>query len=404
MTPVAFQRGQIALYALLTSLTAISIDALLPGLRLIEAELPTSPPLSTQHVVALFILGMAFGELLLGPLSDAIGRRGALFLGLIIYAIGALIALSAGSMEQLVLGRILQGVGVAGPKIATRAMIRDQFEGDAMARVLSVMFAIFILVPMIAPALGQGVIALGGWRAVFVVYLAMAAILALWLAARQPETLPADRRIPFRPRYLVRNGGRILARRRVSLLIVATGFVFGAQLLYLSTAADLFFDVYGIEKSFPVYFAALAAAIGLAAYLNAKLVQRVGMDTMARVAFVQMAAIGALMLGASAIWAGRPPLAVFMVLGFAGFFAIGVLFGNLNAMAMRPLAQVAGLGAALIASGSSLVAALFAVAFGVFYDGTITYLAAAFFAAGVVALLLSKWAAQEDSAPVEAVR
>jgi DHA1 family bicyclomycin/chloramphenicol resistance-like MFS transporter len=188
------------------------------------------------------------------------------------------------------------------------------------------------------------------------------------------------------------------------MLIVATGLVFGAQLLYLSTAADLFFDAYGITGTFPFYFAVLAAGIGLASFLNAKLVQRFGADAMARYAFVALAVAGLMMLFASALWGGRPPLAVLMVLGFSAFFAIGVLFGNLNAMAMRSLGNVAGLGASLIASGSSLVATVFAVGLGAFYDGTVLHLSAGFFLAGAGALVLAELAARGDASPLEAVR
>ncbi|WP_426228812.1 multidrug effflux MFS transporter [Pararhizobium sp. DWP3-4] len=404
MTSSTSFRERIALYACLTSLTSISIDALLPGLRQIGADVGAAPPLSTQHVISLFILGMACGELLLGPLSDALGRKKALVLGLCVYALGTVIAMTAGSLEMVILGRFVQGIGVSGPKIATRAMIRDQFEGDAMARVMSLMFTLFILVPMLAPALAQGIIAVGGWRSVFVVYLGLAGLLGLWLVMRQPETLPPAKRIPFRPRLLVLNGWRILSNRRVTLLIVATGLVFGAQLVYLSTAADLFYDAYGIAETFPFYFAALATGIGLASFLNAKLVQRFGSDTMARCGFAGLAMAGLAMLAVSAFWGGRPPLPVLMVLAFSAFFAIGVLFGNLNAMAMRSLGQVAGLGASLIASGSSLIATLFAITLGAFYDGTTFTLSAGFLVAGISALVLAELAARGDAAPVEALR
>jgi MFS transporter, DHA1 family, multidrug resistance protein len=151
MTSSISFRERIALYALLTSLTSLSIDALLPGLRAIGAEVGVTPPLSTRHIISLFIFGMAFGELLLGPLSDAMGRKKALVLGLCIYAAGTIIAMLAGSLEVVILRRLLQGVGVVGPKIATQAIIRDPFEGEAMARVMSFMFTLFILVPMLAP-------------------------------------------------------------------------------------------------------------------------------------------------------------------------------------------------------------------------------------------------------------
>lgn len=287
-------RERIILYALLTSLTSISIDALLPALRQIGEEVGVAPPLSTQHIISLFIFGMAFGELFLGPLSDAIGRKKALVLGLCLYAVGTITAMLAGSLEMVILGRFLQGMGASGPKIATRAMIRDQFEGDAMARVMSFMFMLFIFVPMLAPALGQGLISLAGWRSVFGICLVIALLLGIWLLMRHPETLPATKRIVFRPTLLVRNGGRILSKRRVTLLIIATGIVFGAQLLYLSTAADLFFDAYGIKETFPFYFAIMATGIGLASYLNARLVQKLGMDAMARAAFIGLASVGLL--------------------------------------------------------------------------------------------------------------
>ena len=396
-------RERIALYALLTSLTSVSIDALLPGLRAIGADLGVSPPLSTQHVISLFIFGMAFGELLLGPLSDALGRKKALLLGLCVYAAGTVLAMVAGSLEMVIVGRFLQGVGVSGPKIATRAMIRDQFEGDAMARIMSLMFTLFILVPMLAPALAQAIIAAAGWRSVFMFYLVMAGVLGLWLTLRQPKTLPPERRIAFRPRLLLRNGQRILTNRRVVPLILATGLVFGAQLLYLSTAADLFFDAYGIAETFPLYFALLATGIGLASFLNARLVQRFGMDAMARAGFLGLTLSGLAILLAVLAFGGNLPFTVLLALTYAAFFAIGIPFGNLNAMAMRSLAQVAGLGASLIASGSSLVATVFAVTLGRFYDGTPLVLACGLLIAGVLSLILSAFAARGSAGPVEAV-
>lgn len=395
---------QLLLYALLTALTAISIDGLLPALRAIGRDVAASPLFSIQHVIALFIFGMAIGEVAIGPLCDALGRKKALYLGLAVYMAGTVIAMLAGSLEVVILGRILQGVGAAGPKIATRAMIRDQFEGDAMARVMSLMFTLFILVPMVAPTLGQSLSALAGWRAVFAFYLATAALLGLWLALRQPETLPADRRIPLRPRLIVLNAGRILSNRRVALLILATGLTFGSQLVYLGTAASLFFDAYGVAESFPLYFAAFATAIGLANFLNARLVQRFGMKAMARSGFVGLTLAGLVMLLVLAAHGGQLPFGVLALLVWLAFFAMGLVFGNLNALAMQSLAEVAGLGASLIASGSSLTATLFALAMGGLYNGTALSLSASFFLAGGSALILSELAQRGEAAPVLAVR
>ncbi|MEN0116778.1 MAG: multidrug effflux MFS transporter [Agrobacterium cavarae] len=396
-------RSRLILYALLTSLTSLSIDALLPGLRQIGLELGVAPPLSTHHVISLFIFGMAFGEVVIGPLSDAFGRKQALLGGLCVYLLGTVVALFAQSLEMVLIGRFLQGIGVSGPKIATRAMIRDQFEGDAMARVMSFMFTLFILVPMLAPALAQGLIAMAGWRSVFFAYFVIAVVLGAWVAARHPETLPMARRIPFWPRLLFLNARRILSSPRVTLLIVATGLVFGAQLLYLSTAADLFFEAYGVTESFPLYFAALAIAMGLASFINARLVQRLGVVAMARAGFIGLTAVSLLMVIATLGAEDVLPFAVFLTLLSLAFFAIGILFGNLNALAMQTLGNVAGFGASLIASGSSLVATLFAVGFGGFYSGDTTYLAVGFFAAGLSSLVLAEIAIRRHELPVVGV-
>mgnify|MGYP000047110368 FL=1 len=397
----AVWRERLVLYALLTSLTALSIDALLPALRLIEAELPPTAMLDPHHVVSLFIFGMVFGELCLGPISDAMGRKPALVGGLVLYGCGTLICLWAGSLEWLILGRILQGAGVSGPKIATRAMIRDQYQGDAMARVMSFLFTLFILVPMVAPAVGQWIAGSFGWRMIFGGYLVTALLLGGWLALRHPETLTPERRVPLSVRRLGRNAFRILGCARVSLLIVATGLVFGAQLTFLSLAADVFADVYGITHGFPYLFAGLAAGIGLASFLNGRLVQRFGSDAMARAGFIGLSLSGATMTSAALFSQGHPPLWLFLSAGFAAFFAIGILFGNLNAMAMLDLGQVAGLGASLIASLSSLVATGVALAASAFYAGTVTPMGSAILFAGAAALLLSELAARRPRrAPV----
>lgn len=399
---ISFER--IALYAFLTSLTALSIDAVLPALRIIETELHVEPPLSTQHIVSLFIFGMVFGELFLGPISDAIGRKRALVLGLGLYMAGTLVAMFSTSVGMIVVGRILQGIGVAGPKIATRALIRDQFEGEAMARIMSFMFVLFILVPMLAPAMGQVVLAFAGWRAIFVVYLALSVLLCIWLVARQPETLPPQSRIRFHPATLVQNGARILRSRRVTLLIVATGLVFGAHLQYLSTAADIFFDVYGVSAMFPAYFAAFAAGIGLASIVNAQVVRRFGMQAMCEGALLGLVILGLGLLSLSLVYEGKPPFVAFMAMGFVIFFCIGILFGNLNAMAMQSLGQLAGLGASLIASGSSLVAVIFAVAFGAFYNQTPMPLASGFLTTGVLGFVLVRLASGASQEPVIPVK
>jgi len=376
----------IVLFSLITSLTALSIDVMLPALGLIGQALDVADTRDTQLIVSMFILGMAIGELFFGPVSDAIGRKRALMAGLVIFAAGAIIAMMAQSLELMLAGRIIQGVGAAGPKIASRALIRDLYQGDAMARIMSFIYMVFILVPMMAPALGLLIVKAAGWRAVFVLFLLWAALVAAWLGLRQPETLEPERRIPFSATALFRNTLLIFRHGQVMAATLAAGFIFGAILLYLSTAQAMFDDLYDAADRFPLYFAFLALGIGTASFSNSQLVMRFGAHRMSVAALTGLILLASMLFVVELAADGAPPFALFMTLCFLMFFCFGSLFGNLNAIAMQSLGRVAGLGASIIASVSSLQAVIFAVSAGRFYDGTALPLTAGFFVAGAASL------------------
>ena len=378
---------RLALYVALTALTAFAIDGVLPAMPLMEAALPPATPLSGAQIVTAFVLGMSVGELVAGPVSDAVGRRPAVIGGLAILALGTVVAATADSFAAVVAGRLLQGIGVAGPKIGTRAMIRDRYEGAEMAKVLSVIFTLLILVPMVAPGVGAGIVAATGWRGVFWAYLALGGGLGAWLWLRHPETLPAGRRVPLRPGRLAANAGAVIRRRDVTPVVVATGFVFGAQLTYLAVAAELFGDVYALPSLMPALFALLATGTAAALLLNVRLVGRVGMEVPISAGLVLLAASGAGLLVAAAPGGGRPAIGVFIGLGWVGFFALGLLFGNLNALAMRPLGALAGLGSSIVASGSSVVAFAFATLVEAAAGGPVAAVAWAFSLSAALAAL-----------------
>lgn len=378
----------VALLSLTTSLTALSIDAMLPALRDIGAALAVADTKDTQLIVTLFIFGMVFGELVFGPISDAIGRKPAILIGLALFGVGAVISMTADSLVQVLVGRIVQGIGCAGPKIAARALIRDQYEGAAMARILSFIFMVFIIVPMLAPALGQLVLVVADWRAIFLVFLALAAVVALWLGLRQPETLEPARRIPFSLPHLLANGLLILRHGKVMAYTISLGFLFGALLVYVSTAPALFFDLYGIDETFPLYFAIIALGLGVAAFFNSRLVMHYGMHRLSVIALVALVVFAALLMAASAAYDGVPPFGAFMALCFLAFCCNGVLFGNVNAMAMQSLGRVAGLGASMVSSLSSLLAVAISVLLGRFYDMTAFPLAGGLLLGGIVGLAL----------------
>ncbi|MBL4727140.1 MAG: MFS transporter, partial [Rhizobiaceae bacterium] len=238
----------VVLFGLINSLAALGIDALLPAMRVLEGAMNVTEPNRIQLVVSMFILGAVFGELVAGPLADAYGRKIIVLSGLGIFFAGSIVSMMAVDLDQLLLGRIIQGFGVSGPKIASRAMIRDQFSGDAMARIMSFIFMVFILVPMIAPAIGQWAMNIAGWEAIFIMYLIMAGIGFLWLSIRQGETLLPEKRLPLSASTIFRNVGLIIQNKRVMAYTISVGFVFGGIINYLGIAQALFFDIYGIDQ------------------------------------------------------------------------------------------------------------------------------------------------------------
>lgn len=368
----------IGLFACMMSLTALSMDAVLPAFRDMAEQLTVADYTHMQWVVSALIAGMVFGELLFGPLSDAIGRKKSILTGVALYLVGCLVAMSADTLEALLLGRFIQGFGVAGPKIASRALIRDMYKGAAMARIMSYVMLIFILVPMLAPAFGQLVLLLGDWRWIFGALILQATIASIWLILRQPETLAKEQRQPLVFSRLWRDARFIVKQQEVMCLTGMAGLVFSGLMLYLGVSQSIFQDVYQTGEAFPLYFAMMAGGAGLASFTNGRIVMRFGMQRLIWFALTLKCSAALAMMGVSLVWQGQPPLWLFLSLGIPIFFSMGLLFGNINAMAMEPLGRMAGLGASLISSLSSLLAVVLSVSVGRFYDFSVTPLAAGY--------------------------
>lgn len=390
----------VALFSFITSLTAAAIDGMLPALGHIAADLQVSDPRNMQLVITLFVFGMVFGEFLFGPLSDAIGRRKAILSGLAIFCAGSVLAMTAQSIEMMLLGRIVQGIGVSGPKIGARALIRDKFSGDEMARMISYIYMAFILVPMLAPAAGQLIVSVADWRAIFFAYLLMGLISSVWLMLRQEETLLVEHRTPLMFSTVVRNTWLVFNNRRVMAYILALGFAFGGLLLYLSIAQSLFQDIYGVGTKFPLFFAILALGVGVASFANSQLVMRFGMERLSLVSLGAMGVLSGALMIVSLLHGGQPPFIWFLLNSAALLFCFSALFNNLNSMAMQSLGRIAGLGTSLTSSISSLVAVAVAMTLGRFYDFTVYPLAAAFLLASVAGFGLVIFARKGNSDPV----
>jgi DHA1 family bicyclomycin/chloramphenicol resistance-like MFS transporter len=378
--------------ATLTALAAMSIDMVLPALPAIGASLGVEHPNDNQLVVSLLFLGFGVGQLFYGPLSDSVGRKPAAFAGLTLFSAGCVLALTSRSFPMMLAGRFLQGIGVAGPRTITLALVRDRFEGREMARVMSLITVVFILVPVVAPAIGQTVLAVSGWRAIFGVYLATGLVATIWFALRQEETLPSERRIPLALGRIAAATRKVVGHRQSIGYTVASGLIFGALLGYLSSAQQILQQQYALGPRFPLFFAMVAIAIGAASFANASLVIRYGMRTLANLSLRGIFLVSVVFTGFAATSSGHPPLWWLMAYLMTSFFGIGLLFGNLNALAMQPLGHIAGTGAAIVGATSMLISLVLGTWIGQSYNGTVLPLVIGFAALSACAMLVSWWA------------
>jgi DHA1 family bicyclomycin/chloramphenicol resistance-like MFS transporter len=270
--------------------------------------------------------------------------------------------------------------------------VRDRFEGREMARVMSLVMGVFILVPIVAPALGQAILGVSGWRAIFGVYLVMGLIASLWFALRQEETLPSGRRIPFSLGRMGVAAREVVTNRSSIGYTIAAGFVFGAFLGYLTSAQQILQQQYALGTRFPLYFALLAIAIGGASFVNASLVVRFGMRMLSNWSLRGICIVSVVFTAIASTASGQPPLWMLMTYLMVTFFGIGLLFGNLNALAMQPLGHIAGTGAAVVGSTSMLISLALGTWIGQSYNGTVLPLVGGFAVLSACSIIAAWWA------------
>ncbi len=374
--------------ALMTSVIAMTIDAVLPALDAIWDELGFEGQNDRQLIVMLVFVGMGTGQIVYGPLSDSIGRKTTAMLGWVVFIIGTLMAMFATSPETMFAGRFLQGLGAGGPRIIAMAIVRDLYEGRPMTRMLSLIMTVFMLVPMLAPIIGQWMEWLGGWRAIFGLYLAMALVSGGWYLLGVPETLdPAERR-PLKPGPVLAAFAEVLRTRSTMFYTFSAAMVFGAFVVYLATAQQVLEEGYALGPLFPWAFGALAFAFALASWGNNRLVMRLGMRRLSLWALGLMVAVSALAAVVSqAAPGGVPPLWAFMGLMSLIFFSVAVLFANFNALALQPLGHLAGTASSVVNTVAVLGSVPIGHAIASAYDGSVVPLFSGFAVLGLGALI-----------------
>ena len=393
--PVEQRVGRVELIGLLSAvmaLGALGVDLVLPAFGDMRAEFALAADSNrVAGVVTVYVLGLAGGTLLFGPLSDRFGRKPALNLGFAIYTLGAVGAALAPSLELVLLSRLVWGVGAAGPRTVSLSIIRDLYVGDRMARMMSFIFAVFIVIPIIAPSLGAGIVAVAPWRWVFWLTVVVAVVVAAW-ALRLNETMDPAAKLALKPGELVRAARTVLGNRQTTGYMLALTFSFGAFISYLASSQLIVDDILDSSDLFPFIFGGLAAVMGVAMLVNANIVERLGVRRVVRrtLAFYITASFAFLLIALATN--GTPSLWVFFV-SFAVLLSMhALLIPNTNSVAMDPMGEIAGTAAAVIGAVSTGGGAALGAAIDHAYNGTVTPLAIGFVASSIAAALAVLWA------------
>ncbi|WP_138434383.1 multidrug effflux MFS transporter [Winogradskyella algicola] len=377
----------VVLMAALMSIVALSIDALLPALPRIGNYLSISEPLELPKLITSIFLGLGIGQLIFGPLSDSFGRKPIVYVGFVLFILASIICITTKSFEMMLFGRVLQGVALASPRTMCIAMVRDSYEGDYMAKILSVVVMVFILVPVVAPTLGQFLMNHYHWKSIFTFNLIFGIFVVIWYWLRQPETLKDKYKIPYRLSIFKTGTVQFFKIKSAVIYTLLSGFITGSFMVYLSTSQRIFEKQYNLADEFPLIFASLAISVGLATFFNSQLVVRFGMKNIVHTAMISFIVISLFFI--ILFNSGKNPSIEILITFFAlQFFTIGFLFGNLRALAMEPMGHIAGIGSALNGFISTVMAVPIADYIGTYVVDSVTPLFVGFLVCGIISLAL----------------
>ena len=376
----------IALMAFLMSNVAFAIDAVLPALADIGLALEVSDNNQLQYIVTFLFLGLGLGELLFGTLSDSFGRKPIVYIGVGIFILASFIVVFAPSLEIFLLGRFIQGIGLSASRSVSIAIIRDTYKGDKMARIMSFIMTIFMLIPMLAPLLGQVILNSYNWQAIFYFQLFFISITIVWFGFRQKETLIESKRIPISKGLFI-DGLKEYFRYKTTIMYMAiAGIVQGTFIAYLSASQQVFQIQYGLVNEFVYIFGGLALAMGFSSLLNGIFVEKYGMLKLVNISlygFTFSALIYIFLFGINT----NPSVAVLIAFLAIQFLFIGLVFGNLSALAMQPIGHIAGIGAAIYNFISLFLAVIVATLIGMFIENTAVPLFIGFFLSGIFSIV-----------------
>jgi DHA1 family bicyclomycin/chloramphenicol resistance-like MFS transporter len=374
----------VVLAAAMMSTQAFAIDGMLPALPIIVRALNVAEENHGQWIVTAYMVGLGIGQLFWGLMSDRYGRRPVLLGGLALYVLAAVLSGLTDSFAALLFWRVTHGLAAASV-VVTRSVIRDLYSGRHMARVMSLTFMVFLTVPVIAPSVGQLILLLAPWRYIFIVFGGFAALVWLWALLRLPETLHPEYRLSL-TRNRIASAVRLVVGNRTSrFYTLAMGVMFGSILAYVGMVQQIFAEVFHRATLMPAMFALCAISMGAGAFLNSRIVERIGMRFISHTALLSFIAVTIVHVLVATL--GTEKLWTFVLLQSVTMACFSLSVSNFGAMAMEPVGSVAGIGASLqgfvSTSGGAIVGAVIGRQFG----GSTVPLAAGTLCCGAAGLL-----------------
>ena len=380
----------IVLMAMLMSFTALTIDAILPALSYMKIDLNVASDNQIQFMITSVFIGLMIGQLIFGPLSDKVGRKNGLYVGIAVFVLGSVISLFSSSFLFVILGRFLQGVGAASTRVISVAIVRDVYSGREMARIMSFIMAVFIFVPVIAPLVGEGILIFSKWRMIFTFYLVCSLLVLGWVFWRLHETsgLSDDTNDTAPKMGLVESFISVLQNKQTLGYAIASGFIFGGFLGYLNSAQQIFQNFFSVGHLFSVCFGISAFSIGVASLVNGFSVKRLGIRKTCSYAMLAIMLTGLIFMTCFDLATAEGLFYPYMIYASVTFFFFGFLFGNFNALAMEPMGKNAGMASSVIGSLATAIAILCGTVIGQFFDMTLWPLVMGFTVATAITLII----------------
>ncbi len=373
----------LVLVGVMLSAQALAIDAMLPALPTIAHALGINDENHAQWIITAYVAGMGMGQLFWGVLSDRFGRRTVLLVGLASYSIAALLAALSNSFHSLLMWRFIHGVAAAS-MVISRSVVRDLYEGRQMARVMSLSSIVFIMIPIIAPTIGQLVLLVAPWRFLFVMFSIFAMAVWTWVVLRLPETLHPEYRRTLSVVHIGQAFRQVLGNRASMCYTFGVTMIFGSIIAYVGMVQQIFAEVFHRPSAMPTMFALCAASIGIASFTNSKIVIRLGMRVVSQTGLLLYLVIACIHLVVAIL--GMDSLITFVLLQALLMNCMGLMIGNFNTMAMEPMGSVAGVAASLQGGIASACGALVGAFIGYFFNGTTIPLTIGAICCGVLTL------------------